>query len=627
MKLLRYLLFTCVVVFFSQGLWAKTLYVSKIAKGVDNGTAWDDAYFSLLAGLGNAKAGDTIWVAKGEYRPGNSNLSTFTLKEGVVLYGGFAGNETRLDQRDWITNKTTLTGEIGSVLEPSDNCRTVLTIKGQDGIRFDGFEITGGYSISATAGGILIEDCSPVFENCTLKGNYGQGPFTSGGAVTIAGPRKPSSPQFINCRFLDNSCSVIGGAVHNNNKGNHPVFIGCLFANNKAQRGGAIHNGSGTVSTYNCTFSNNEADEGSVTYNVAGNDVYHVNAIVWGNTTNEGGLDMANSGKGNRTVVHHSIVEGGFSGIGNSAFNPQFTSATTYSLQSTSPAIDAADTTGLPKMPLLDLGIGWRVVDRKLDIGAYEYQCADSLASTTLIRNSGCGAYISPQGKRFPRSGTFIYKVPSYRGCDSQITVQVQVNRNDTLLKASSCVNYQLNNKTYTESGTYTQVLTNSKGCDSIVKLQLVVKKVVAEITVNQDTLSASMKGVKYQWIDCADNSTLLGSNERSFVTTKPGDYAVVLTFGMCTDTSDCSTILPNTVPEPIALAYLSIYPNPVQETLQVTFGETGPQQIALTDINGKTWLLGTFSSGSAIDLNTFDPGMYILQVGGYLPVRITIIE
>jgi len=35
---------------------------------------------------------------------------TFSMKTGVGVYGGFEGNEEKLEQRDWIANQTILSG-------------------------------------------------------------------------------------------------------------------------------------------------------------------------------------------------------------------------------------------------------------------------------------------------------------------------------------------------------------------------------------------------------------------------------------------------------------------------------------------------------------------------------------
>ena len=57
----------------------------------------------LQTALTGAVSGDQILVAAGMYKPTTDptdRTATFQLKSGVALYGGFAGTETSLDQRN-----------------------------------------------------------------------------------------------------------------------------------------------------------------------------------------------------------------------------------------------------------------------------------------------------------------------------------------------------------------------------------------------------------------------------------------------------------------------------------------------------------------------------------------------
>ena len=94
-----------------------------------------------------AVSGDQIWVTKGTYKPtsGTDRTISFVLKNGVALYGGFAGTESSLSQRDPAVNVTILSGDIGVAAVVSDNSYHVIQASSvSSSAVLDGFTITGG---------------------------------------------------------------------------------------------------------------------------------------------------------------------------------------------------------------------------------------------------------------------------------------------------------------------------------------------------------------------------------------------------------------------------------------------------------------------------------------------------
>src|SRR5690606_282386 len=102
-------------------------YVDDHASGDHDGSSWPDAFTKLQDALVRAKDGDEIWIAAGIYYPDEgigqtacAQYSTFNILPGVSVYGGFAGTETELEERDWEASPTVLSGDIDHESEPDE---------------------------------------------------------------------------------------------------------------------------------------------------------------------------------------------------------------------------------------------------------------------------------------------------------------------------------------------------------------------------------------------------------------------------------------------------------------------------------------------------------------------------
>jgi len=104
-------------------------YVDADATGANNGSTWPNAFTTLQPALDAVLSGDQIWVAEGTYKPTaehggtGARYSSFQLKNGVALYGGFdpSVGDIAWQDRDWEANPTILSGDIGTAGNASDN--------------------------------------------------------------------------------------------------------------------------------------------------------------------------------------------------------------------------------------------------------------------------------------------------------------------------------------------------------------------------------------------------------------------------------------------------------------------------------------------------------------------------
>ena len=273
------------------------IYVDLNATGSKNGSSWDNAFINLQTAMDSASYGDQIWIAKGVYTPEIIDLpqdsNFFRISKTVELYGGFEGNETTLDQRDWSTNTTILSGDINEddiddnfEDNKDDNTMHVVAALAEN-IIIDGIQLSYGKSRIVTDpslinshayyGAGLISAFPIALKNCYFKQNYA----SWGGAIYFY----PSMNyiQIDSTRFENNLSELAAGAI---NIGNSNAQINtCIFDNNKSKlrTGGAIFCWQNTSSQFDttavqishCTFTKNQGNiGGAITYNNFTNGTY-----------------------------------------------------------------------------------------------------------------------------------------------------------------------------------------------------------------------------------------------------------------------------------------------------------------------------------------------------------------
>ena len=141
---------------FSQTTWC----VAHDAASGGDGTSWATAFQDVQTAIDSAADGDDIWVKGGVY----ALPDRITVYRAVDIYGGFNGDETSLDQRDWVANPTTLSGP-GSV-----RCMSV-----PHDSRIDGLIIANGDRPDSPGGGAyVLNGDGATFANCTFDSNIAE---------------------------------------------------------------------------------------------------------------------------------------------------------------------------------------------------------------------------------------------------------------------------------------------------------------------------------------------------------------------------------------------------------------------------------------------------------------------
>ncbi|MEY4904570.1 MAG: hypothetical protein RLZZ292_2385, partial [Bacteroidota bacterium] len=196
-----------------------------------DGNSWQTAYKNLQIALTEAQYGDSVWVASGVYYPTNdlNKDTSFTIKQGIHVFGSFAGIEKNTQQRKIKNNITILSGDIGIAKDTSDNSFNVVYIPYPDkNTAIDGFQIEYGNATSTVdldafdgrhkcGGGMYVNvkntqiECFSSIKNCIFQKNnakYGGGIFlnlrgSAGYSLNIDG-----------CIFDDNYSHLYGSAIY-----------------------------------------------------------------------------------------------------------------------------------------------------------------------------------------------------------------------------------------------------------------------------------------------------------------------------------------------------------------------------------------------------------------------------
>jgi uncharacterized repeat protein (TIGR02543 family)/uncharacterized repeat protein (TIGR01451 family) len=250
---------------FNMDIFAGTrgFFVNQHVKGgLADGSSWSNAFPALQEALANALTGDFIWVARGQYTPGNN--SSFVIEsDSIEVYGGFNGTENYLWERNFAQNPTILKGAGNSVVVNTN----------ANNSRWDGFIIEGGNA--AQGGGIYNDNSSGVIANTIIRNNRAKE----------------------------------GGGVYNT-LGN-PLFYNVEISGNQSDMGGGMMNSLANPRLINVTVSGNRAKGGGL-YNQSA-DPEIQNTIIWGNRLNNDANDVYNESA--KPLYSHSLI-GGSGGSG-----------------------------------------------------------------------------------------------------------------------------------------------------------------------------------------------------------------------------------------------------------------------------------------------------------------------
>lgn len=369
-------------------------YVKPTATGTGDGSSWDNASGDLqkmiddLADNNVSQQAGEVWVAAGTYKPQSQLISgmnysaSFRMRDGISVYGGFAGNETSKQERakgtmPWdFTNVTVLEAAYyesklawtNSKWTVGSDSRHVVWFAPMSGeseftrvTTLDGVTVQGGYAQGNTGlddfktdrgAGVYMDGANAYLSNCIVRENYATG---NGGGVYLKNGRVQTS------LIYNNNADADGGAVYVENRGlvhrsmltnnsalngagvylyngaeassddpDHPEYLilsTCVVSNNTVRGNGAVYCDKGGVLMQN-TITNNECvtatDATDVNASQTGGiyvDEYALvlNSVLWNNQM-QGGTNIPMYAR-NPSAAKVRFLYNAISGVNNAVWN------------------------------------------------------------------------------------------------------------------------------------------------------------------------------------------------------------------------------------------------------------------------------------------------------------------
>lgn len=260
---------------FQQMLSTRIRYVKPVATGTGDGSSWENASGNLqnmideLAKNNPQNLPGEVWVAAGTYVPqvqvisGTTYSASFLMRDGISVYGGFAGDEISKQEREvgkmpWnFVNKTILEGSYYEHSKTSwneSNHKWTLTSDSRHVVFFsplpsegksgfdkstilNGVTIRGGYAQGGEGVADFMTDrgagvymgINATLEKCIVTENSSTG---NGGAVYMYGGR------VMNSLIYNNNADGDGGAVYVDNAG---IVLASMLTNNSANNGSGAY--------------------------------------------------------------------------------------------------------------------------------------------------------------------------------------------------------------------------------------------------------------------------------------------------------------------------------------------------------------------------------------------------
>lgn len=257
-------------------------------------------------------------------------------------------------------------------------------------------------------------------------------------------------------------------------------------------------------------------------------------------------------------------------------------------------------------------------------VGSWGYQ-------TASVCN---GASFQLGGQTFSNPGTYLVAVPTNTGCDSVVELVLgadsvtftttstpalcfgQASGSATAIPSGAgpfsfswnCVPPQTSaTATGLRAGTYQCTVSNANGCSSTQSVVVgePINGLNPLVTWSNGSLTATHSGTssaQFQWVSCPNFTPLANQTNPAFSPIQNGTYAVIVTDGPCSDTSDC-VVVANVGHAEFGTSGVRIWPNPARTRISIALSQ--PQQrFEVVNLHGQKVAQGHVASDGTASLS-----------------------